>query len=164
MFIYREPEENSFPAILKPGIYCADPYKRNLAHRSFTAPAFCGHAHHSSAPLKNIKCARVFVDSQDNCTGILFEYHDGCQRAVGHCALGISAEKCYHRPQWIIYEPGICSLSYNEVVFVWFASEPPTLVEGELLCRKLEGYITLWSGEAPGELRDRRRMILEITD
>ncbi|KAF7551194.1 hypothetical protein G7046_g7786 [Stylonectria norvegica] len=58
----------------------------------------------SSAPLKNVTRVRIFKnDFTGECRGVLFEYNNGAQRAVGDCHLGASPDPFYDDscPKWI---------------------------------------------------------------
>jgi hypothetical protein len=48
-------------------------------------------------------------------------------------------------------------------ITVKFVSEPPTIDEGKRFCRKMEGYVTFWSGSSP-ILRSKTSDMLKITD
>lgn len=60
----------------------------------------------SVAPIEGVTCATVFRHGTfGNCRGILFEYLDGTQRAVGECRLGFDPCTVYHDPSAIYHQP-----------------------------------------------------------
>lgn len=56
-------------------------------------------ATHSYASLEGVVNAHVFKDKEQGvCRGILLEYEDGTQRALGQCRLGLDTVQCYKHP------------------------------------------------------------------
>ncbi|KAL7958976.1 hypothetical protein V8C34DRAFT_281120 [Trichoderma compactum] len=53
----------------------------------------------SWAPLEHVARLRLFTDEDAGiCRGLLLEYEDGGQRAVGECRVGVDVERAYVRP------------------------------------------------------------------
>ncbi|KAL6806156.1 hypothetical protein J3E68DRAFT_36877 [Trichoderma sp. SZMC 28012] len=53
----------------------------------------------SWAPLEHVARLRLFTDEDAGiCRGLLLEYEDGGQRAVGECRVGLDVERAYERP------------------------------------------------------------------
>lgn len=101
----------------------------------------------SCAPLTRIGVAYVFEDYETGlCRGILFEYHDGCSRAVGQCRMGVDKRKEYHSPWSISFrsvgrgflvsldtphtdEEGWETRRLNAaIIYFWFTENSSTLV------------------------------------
>ncbi len=54
----------------------------------------------SSAPLEDISVAKVFyAEGYAFCRGLLFEYSNGAQRALGNCRLGVDLCRVYQKPR-----------------------------------------------------------------
>jgi hypothetical protein len=76
----------------------------------FSNPPFNHHTNISSAPLEDVVCAWVREDKDRRCHGMLFEYADGAQRALGDYRFGgylpgTDRVKKYLRPLQICYLP-----------------------------------------------------------
>jgi hypothetical protein len=60
------------------------------------------HAYFSLAPLERVNRVRVFNNELTGfCVGILFHYHNGAQRALGQCRIGIDPFKDCEKPSRI---------------------------------------------------------------
>ncbi|KAH7208007.1 hypothetical protein BKA60DRAFT_611097 [Fusarium oxysporum] len=58
----------------------------------------------TEVPAKNITHADVYYNRRNGyCKGLLLEYANGAQRAVGQCRIGIDPFKAYGKPSWICY-------------------------------------------------------------
>ncbi|RKL33853.1 hypothetical protein BFJ70_g8587 [Fusarium oxysporum] len=58
----------------------------------------------TEVPAKNITRADVYYNRKNGyCEGLLLEYANGAQRAVGQCRIGIDPFKAYGKPSWICY-------------------------------------------------------------
>lgn len=56
-------------------------------------------AYFSSAPLENVNGIKVFDERKNRfCTGILLEYENGGQRALGQCRFNVDLARVYRRP------------------------------------------------------------------
>lgn len=61
-------------------------------------------AYFSTAPLSNVTRAVVFNDPDSGfCRGILLDYKDGAERALGQCRVGVDSATTYSRPTHICY-------------------------------------------------------------
>lgn len=100
--------------------------------------------YHSCASLNNVKYARVFYDGEAcHCKGILFQYDDGSQQAVGQCRLNVSWEKKVVSPSMLYHQP--VKLQYGLGVMVDFAAEPPGDSDWTgWVSDRMSGMITFW--------------------
>jgi hypothetical protein len=58
---------------------------------------------HSHTPLENIRQVRVFYRGNGSCKGMLVDYDDGGQRAVGQCRLHVDPSDTFKRPSRIAF-------------------------------------------------------------
>ncbi|KAI1392105.1 uncharacterized protein F4822DRAFT_115524 [Hypoxylon trugodes] len=76
----------------------------------------------SSAPLENVRKARVFYSNYTNyCSGILLYYENGSQRALGQCRVLIDNERSFAKPTHICF----CNTKNRDYLF---GSKPLWLV------------------------------------
>jgi len=147
--LYDEPECGKPISIV--AVYCANSDSNKHTAEEFLCPApldcpLVGKdvVYHSSAPLDSVKCARVFLATEDGpCRGILFEYDDGSQRAVGQCAPYVWLERRFHRPLWFYHRSvqGRFGLS----VLVTFALAPLQAKDcSGFFCERMAGTVTFW--------------------
>jgi hypothetical protein len=62
------------------------------------------YADYSYAPLENVRQVRVFYEQDGvGCMGMLFEYDNGGQRALGQCRLHVAEERTYMRPRSVAF-------------------------------------------------------------
>lgn len=88
------------------GAICMDPSDQ-------TPPAFApytsekrlstSYMYASSAPLDGLYSAQVFRDGGDCCRGIVLNYRNGGQRAIGQCRVGVDAIEEYIAPTHICW-------------------------------------------------------------
>jgi hypothetical protein len=57
-----------------------------------------GRACYSSASLEDVRCAKAFRNEAGHCMGVLFEYRNGAQRALGQCRIGLDSVECCESP------------------------------------------------------------------
>lgn len=102
--------------------------------------------YHSSASLNNVKCASVFLATEDGpCTGILFEYCNGSKQAVGQCAPYVWLERRFNIPLWFYYRS--VQGTFGLGVLASFAAAP--LRDEDcigFLRERMEGTVTFWTG------------------
>lgn len=86
----------------------------NLTFKSHVQPTGMSrhkHALFSEAPLERVARVAVFWHELTHkrpsrefyCTGLLFEYEDGSERAVGECRLGVEFCQIYEKPVEMLY-------------------------------------------------------------
>ncbi|KAL6910159.1 hypothetical protein GGI43DRAFT_389466 [Trichoderma evansii] len=65
---------------------------------------------HHYASLEGVANAYVFTDYERRgvCNGILLEYEDGTERALGQCRLGLDPVQCYEHPTNFYYAGAKC--------------------------------------------------------
>ncbi|KAJ4003793.1 hypothetical protein NW752_011916 [Fusarium irregulare] len=61
-------------------------------------PATIPHVQYYSAPLQNVRSMNVLEDDGGKCNGLLLEYNNGAQRALGNCRLGVDRMVKYWKP------------------------------------------------------------------
>jgi hypothetical protein len=98
----------------------------------------------SSASLEAVKFAAVFLQEGSTlCRGVLFEYDNGAQRAVGECRIGVQASTTYATPSvlCVFGEPELAS----EAVTVEFAkSDHHHEDAGGWDCYPMSGVLNFW--------------------
>ncbi|KAF5580731.1 hypothetical protein FPANT_9223 [Fusarium pseudoanthophilum] len=77
----------------------------------------------TAAPAKNVTRADVYYDRRNgHCKGLLLQYANGAQRAIGQCRVGIDPFKAYEEPSWFcfrnIFDSESESLEENRSCFV----------------------------------------------
>jgi hypothetical protein len=104
-------------------------------------------ANMSSAPLKDVICVQVLESEDRRCYGILLEYGNGAQRALGDYRLGYyrSGTDCMKR----YWKPSrICYLSHKVLNSVVNASDDPDHGhdhdQAGWICNPLSGVLELW--------------------
>ncbi|RBQ69023.1 hypothetical protein FVER53590_00356 [Fusarium verticillioides] len=56
------------------------------------------------APANNVTRADGYYDRKNGyCKGLLLDYANGAQRAIGQCRVGIDPSKAYEEPSWFCY-------------------------------------------------------------
>lgn len=102
---------------------------------------------HSHAPLENIRRVRMFYYSDQSaqyCKGMLVDYDDGGQRALGQCRLHVDPSKTFERPSRIAFlrVPG----PHSPRVIVLFdglpSADDPRL--DEWLYYEMKGTLDFW--------------------
>lgn len=84
---------------------------------------------HHYASLEGVANAHVFTDHerQGVCNGILLEYEDGTERALGQCRLGLDPIQCYKHPTKFHFAVVKCAANRHgdeyEIVQAAFDSE-----------------------------------------
>ncbi|RFU25896.1 hypothetical protein B7463_g10443, partial [Scytalidium lignicola] len=105
-------------------------------------------AFYSRASLDSVREARVFLFTEDKgfCLGILFEYYDGTQRAVGQCAPGIWPTVRFAEPKWFYYQHIACNS--GTCLSAFFTAEPlPHEQTLGLSCDEMSNkVVTFWMG------------------
>jgi hypothetical protein len=149
--LYEEPECGK--PISTIGVYCADSdsNKARAGDFLYPPPPKCplvdkDIVYHSSTSLENVKCARVFLVTEDGpCTGILFEYDNGTQQAVGQCAPFVWPERRFHRPLWFYHRP--VQGTFGLGILVSFALAPLRDEDCPgFSCERMAGTVTFWTG------------------
>ncbi len=146
---YEEPERGK--PISTIGVYCAG-YEKHLSEEFlYSSPPECPFVdkdtvYHSSASLENVKCARVFLATEDGpCTGILFEYDNGSQRAVGQCAPLVWPERRFYRPLWLYHRS--VQGTFGLGILISFGARPLRDEDCPgFFCRRMAGTVTFWTG------------------
>ncbi|KAK6070698.1 hypothetical protein SCUP515_08307 [Seiridium cupressi] len=145
------------------GTYSQDPYNDN-PFVPFHWPGYETHTklfgNFSSAPLQDVTHIQVLIDRESrNCRGIIFDYKNGAQRAVGNCRQGVDIAESYSNPTRICYR----SLKYSfspdmsardEMVRVESGSDSTHChEEGGWVCGELEGNLKFWVSDAQSTMR-----------
>lgn len=111
------------------------------------------HANLSSAPLRNVTRMHISEDEEFHfCRGILFDYENGAQRAVGNCRLGLDPLKTYLSPVRICYLPITFSRTHSNTIYRSIRIESgceATHVHGEgaWICSAMVGNLDFWFSE-----------------
>lgn len=130
------------------GVYGAGIKNGHLAKEFPREPSSCplreDDVYHSCASLNHVKYVRVFWDEEPcHCIGILFQYEDESQQAVGQCRLGASREKSVATPSMFYYQA--VKLQHGPGVIVDFAAEASEYLDrAGWVTRKMSGIVTFW--------------------
>ena len=92
-----------------------EPWHRPPAHSS------SGYSH---TPLENIRQVRVFYRGNGSCKGMLVDYDDGGQRALGQCRLYVDPSNTFKRPARIAFLNFKVTQASTEEVYVLFEELP----------------------------------------
>ncbi|KAH8801743.1 hypothetical protein F5884DRAFT_526306 [Xylogone sp. PMI_703] len=119
-------------------------------------PPICptwGEKYYFRASLDNVSSARVFFDEsyaedESFCKGIIFQYEDGSQQAVGECRVNVSGERTFASPSRLYHKTvpyasyGLCGLTLE------FGSESShddtTRRDDGWMSHGMEGMMTFW--------------------
>ncbi|KAM0811875.1 putative Heterokaryon incompatibility domain-containing protein [Seiridium cardinale] len=113
----------------------------------------------SSALLQDVTHIQVLIDRESrNCRGIIFDYKNGAQRAVGNCRQGVDIAESYSNPTRICYRYLTYSFSpdmsaRDEMVRVESGSDSTHCHEEGWVCRGLEGNLKFWVSDAQSTMR-----------
>jgi hypothetical protein len=109
---------------------------------------------HSYAPLEGVCRVRVFYhDDGVHCAGMLLDYENGGQRALGQCRLHVARSRTYERPSSIAYSnvlsligasPVVGLPTYHQRVRVHFGGLPEDVREDEWWHVAMEGTVDFW--------------------
>jgi hypothetical protein len=109
--------------------------------------------YHSYAPLEGVRQVRVFYEDDGiHCAGMLFEYENGGQRALGQCRVHVARSRTYERPSSIAYahtytviHVAVAGLpTYHHRVRVHFDGLPEDVVLDEWWHVAMEGTVDFW--------------------
>lgn len=131
-----------------------DSISPSFPHPWFSNPPINYHANISSAPLENVICVWVRENENQHCHGMLLEYSNGAQRALGDCRVGnylpgTDRVKKYLNPSRICYRgpqdggAGAGRLSHNFVVNASDHHEHDHDTD-DWICSSLKGVLEFW--------------------
>lgn len=111
-----------------------------------------GFTNYSSASLVNVSCVRIYYETDVKlCEGIILEYLDGSERAIGHCKVGIDQFQECTAPDNLCYAPFIPkdpSCQEQQLVQVLFSKKNTHEHSGiDWTCCAMEGTLGFWFNE-----------------
>lgn len=109
---------------------------------------------HSHAPLENIRRVRVFYSSTQSCKGILVDYDDGGQRALGQCQLHVDPSDTFERPFRIAFLNVTTFPGYTEVLFDKLPSADDPQLD-DWLYYEMAGTLNFWFSTSQGHMAVR---------
>ncbi|KAI1481521.1 hypothetical protein F4774DRAFT_407827 [Daldinia eschscholtzii] len=74
-------------------------------NQSYDPPFSC--VYFPSATLRNANCIQVFNGEHWYCRGILLDYTNGAQRALGQCRIGVDSVQSYAMPAYFYFRYAI---------------------------------------------------------
>ncbi|KAI7764104.1 hypothetical protein LZL87_006486 [Fusarium oxysporum] len=103
------------------------------------------HMYLSVAPLKDVTGIQVLEDENFECKGMIFDYSNGAQRALGDCRFGHYRVKTYVRPRRLCYCHVQPTPAIMRGVHVEIGSESDHAHSGDdWKCSEMEGNIEFW--------------------
>ncbi|KAF5624453.1 hypothetical protein F52700_9621 [Fusarium sp. NRRL 52700] len=103
------------------------------------------HMYLSVAPLKDVTGIRVLEDENFECKGMIFDYSNGAQRALGDCRFGHYRAKTYLSPRRLCYCHVQPTPAIMRGVHVEIGSESDHAHSGDdWKCSEMKGNIEFW--------------------
>ncbi|KAK2692253.1 hypothetical protein QWA68_008194 [Fusarium oxysporum] len=103
------------------------------------------HMYLSVAPLKDVTGIQVLEDENFECKGMIFDYSNGAQRALGDCRFGHYRVKTYLSPRRLCYCHVQPTPAIVRGVHVEIGSESDHAHSGDdWKCSEMEGNIEFW--------------------
>jgi hypothetical protein len=103
------------------------------------------HMYLSVAPLTDVTGIQVLEDENFECKGMIFDYSNGAQRALGDCRFGYYQAKTYLRPRRLCYCHVQPTPAIVRGVHVEIGSESDHAHSGDdWKCSKMEENIEFW--------------------
>jgi hypothetical protein len=142
-------------------IFCAYPRILESVHvpyTSFNDSPFENTSYVSSASLDNVASIQIFNDERAGlCKGIIIEYNNGLERALGQCRIGVDSMQSLAQPSHICFAHVTYYRPNTEVQLCGVKVESTTKPKHKhngmgWKCRAMKGILEFWFTEEEAKL------------